>query len=125
MLTLSVLTKMLLLTKWAVWMTVSFLSSASPPWLMEFPLDIHALKEMTLVPLLHSELFQRFDFTPPRGVIFHGSHESEKLSSQELWRRRYVRIFPACKHIPLTHRPTTSLFHVQRHGLPFQVGRRS
>jgi len=36
-----------------------------------FP-DIHALKEMTLLPLLYPEVFQRFNVTPPRGVLFHG-----------------------------------------------------
>lgn len=33
---------------------------------------IHSLKEMTLLPLLYPEVFQRFDVTPPRGVLFHG-----------------------------------------------------
>ncbi|KAF8520270.1 AAA-domain-containing protein [Hysterangium stoloniferum] len=33
---------------------------------------ISALKEMTLLPLLYPELFQRFNLTPPRGVLFHG-----------------------------------------------------
>ncbi|KAI6155960.1 AAA-domain-containing protein [Pisolithus tinctorius] len=33
---------------------------------------IHALKEMTLLPLLYPEVFQRFGLTPPRGVLFHG-----------------------------------------------------
>ncbi len=37
-----------------------------------FPLDIHSLKEMTLLPLLYPEVFQRFNVTPPRGVLFHG-----------------------------------------------------
>lgn len=27
---------------------------------------------MTLLPLLYPEVFQRFDVTPPRGVLFHG-----------------------------------------------------
>src|SRR5215472_16773663 len=35
-------------------------------------LDIHSLKEMTLLPLLYPEVFQRFKVTPPRGVLFHG-----------------------------------------------------
>ncbi|EJD42384.1 AAA-domain-containing protein [Auricularia subglabra TFB-10046 SS5] len=37
-------------------------------------LDEHiaSLKEMTLLPLLYPELFQRFNVTPPRGVLFHG-----------------------------------------------------
>lgn len=35
-------------------------------------IDIHALKEMTLLPLLYPEVFQRFNVTPPRGVLFHG-----------------------------------------------------
>ncbi|KAF9449012.1 AAA-domain-containing protein [Macrolepiota fuliginosa MF-IS2] len=33
---------------------------------------IHSLKEMTLLPLLYPEVFQRFGVTPPRGVLFHG-----------------------------------------------------
>lgn len=37
-----------------------------------FSTDIHALKEMTLLPLLYPEVFQRFSVTPPRGVLFHG-----------------------------------------------------
>jgi len=27
---------------------------------------------MTLLPLLYPEVFQRFNVTPPRGVLFHG-----------------------------------------------------
>jgi len=34
--------------------------------------DINALKEMTMLPLLYPEVFQRFSLTPPRGVLFHG-----------------------------------------------------
>ena len=34
--------------------------------------DINSLKEMTLLPLLYPEVFQRFNLTPPRGVSFHG-----------------------------------------------------
>ena len=34
--------------------------------------DINALKEMTLLPLLYPEVFQKFNLTPPRGVLFHG-----------------------------------------------------
>lgn len=34
--------------------------------------DINSLKEMTLLPLLYPEVFQRFNVTPPRGVLFHG-----------------------------------------------------
>ncbi|PCH41735.1 AAA-domain-containing protein [Wolfiporia cocos MD-104 SS10] len=33
---------------------------------------INSLKEMTVLPLLYPEVFQRFDLTPPRGVLFHG-----------------------------------------------------
>lgn len=33
---------------------------------------IHQLKEMVLIPLLYPELFQQFQATPPRGVLFHG-----------------------------------------------------
>ncbi|CDZ98562.1 AAA-type ATPase containing the bromodomain [Phaffia rhodozyma] len=33
---------------------------------------IQRLKEMVSLPLLYPELFQRFNVTPPRGVLFHG-----------------------------------------------------
>ncbi|KAF8882024.1 hypothetical protein CPB84DRAFT_1686882 [Gymnopilus junonius] len=33
---------------------------------------VRALKDMTLLPLLYPEVFQRFNVTPPRGVLFHG-----------------------------------------------------
>lgn len=33
---------------------------------------INQLKEMVLIPLLYPELFQQFQVTPPRGVLFHG-----------------------------------------------------
>ncbi|KAH7881853.1 AAA-domain-containing protein [Phlebopus sp. FC_14] len=33
---------------------------------------IHSLKEMTILPLLYPEVFQRFNLAPPRGVLFHG-----------------------------------------------------
>ena len=41
-------------------------------WVLRFFTDIHSLKEMTLLPLLYPEVFQRFKVTPPRGVLFHG-----------------------------------------------------
>ena len=34
--------------------------------------QIQAVKEMVLLPLLYPEVFERFKFTPPRGVLFHG-----------------------------------------------------
>ena len=40
--------------------------------LLDDLLDINSLKEMTLLPLLYPEVFQRFGLTPPRGVLFHG-----------------------------------------------------
>ncbi|CCK72396.1 chromatin segregase YTA7 KNAG_0K00280 [Huiozyma naganishii CBS 8797] len=33
---------------------------------------IDQLKEMVALPLLYPELYQNFDITPPRGVLFHG-----------------------------------------------------
>jgi len=39
---------------------------------IKFHLDIHSLKEMTLLPLVHPEVFQQFSVTPPRGILFHG-----------------------------------------------------
>ena len=41
-------------------------------YLLNAPIDINSLKEMTLLPLLYPEVFQRFNLTPPRGVLFHG-----------------------------------------------------
>ena len=37
-------------------------------------LDDHiaSLKEMVTLPLLYPEIFQQFQITPPRGVLFHG-----------------------------------------------------
>jgi SpoVK/Ycf46/Vps4 family AAA+-type ATPase len=38
-----------------------------------YPLaDIQQLKEMVSLPLLYPEVFQQFNVTPPRGVLFHG-----------------------------------------------------
>ena len=34
--------------------------------------DISKLKEMTLLPLLYPDMFQKMGVTPPRGVLFHG-----------------------------------------------------
>ncbi|KAG8900837.1 hypothetical protein FRB99_005742 [Tulasnella sp. 403] len=33
---------------------------------------INSLKEMVTLPLLYPEVFQQFNLTPPRGVLFHG-----------------------------------------------------
>ncbi|KAG1762047.1 P-loop containing nucleoside triphosphate hydrolase protein, partial [Suillus placidus] len=33
---------------------------------------IHSLQEMTILPLLYPEVFQRFNLTPPHGGLFHG-----------------------------------------------------
>ncbi|TFY77944.1 hypothetical protein EWM64_g6069 [Hericium alpestre] len=33
---------------------------------------INSLKEMTVLPLLYPEVFQKFHLVPPRGVLFHG-----------------------------------------------------
>ncbi|ODQ66692.1 AAA-domain-containing protein [Nadsonia fulvescens var. elongata DSM 6958] len=33
---------------------------------------INQLKEMVALPLMYPEIFQRFNVTPPRGVLFHG-----------------------------------------------------
>ncbi len=40
--------------------------------------DINSLKEMTLLPLLYPEVFQRFHLTPPRGELFHGPPGTSK-----------------------------------------------
>lgn len=33
---------------------------------------IEQLKEMVSLPLLYPEVYQKFNITPPRGVLFHG-----------------------------------------------------
>ena len=42
------------------------------PLLLSNRIDITHLKEMVTLPLLYPEIFQRFNVTPPRGVLFHG-----------------------------------------------------
>jgi SpoVK/Ycf46/Vps4 family AAA+-type ATPase len=42
-----------------------------PSWI-QLTTDINQLKEMVTLPLLYPEIFQRFNVTPPRGVLFHG-----------------------------------------------------
>lgn len=49
--------------------------------------DINALKEMTLLPLLYPEVFQRFNLVPPRGVLFMGHPVLVRRSLQERWPR--------------------------------------
>ena len=34
--------------------------------------DIKLLKEMVMFPLLYPEIFEKFNITPPRGVLFYG-----------------------------------------------------
>ena len=58
--------------KWADWTIVCHFSVSIPPPRLTQRADIHSLKEMTLLPLLYPEVFQRFNVTPPRGVLFHG-----------------------------------------------------
>lgn len=50
----------------------SLLHQAGGPIAQMTRIDIHSLKEMTILPLLYPEVFQRFNLTPPRGVLFHG-----------------------------------------------------
>ena len=45
---------------------------------IKFHLDIHLLKEMTLLPLLYPEVFQQFSITPPHSVLFHGPPGTRK-----------------------------------------------
>ena len=54
-------------------MNVSYIvRSSCIPLFISLSQDINSLKEMTLLPLLYPEVFQRFNLTPPRGVLFHG-----------------------------------------------------
>jgi predicted ATPase len=41
-------------------------------YLLMVATDISKLKEMTLLPLLYPDMFQKMGVTPPRGVLFHG-----------------------------------------------------
>jgi DNA polymerase III delta prime subunit len=50
----------------------AFLRHIRGPRLKWHETDIHSLREMTILPLLYPEVFQRFNLTPPRGVLFHG-----------------------------------------------------
>ena len=109
MLTLSVLTNMLLLMKWVVWMTLHFISSHSAPWLIEFPLDIHVLKEMTLY-LCYTLRLSNISMLPLQEVCsFMDCQEPERFFSQVV--SRYVRVFSADPCRPLTppsdHQPSS------------------
>jgi len=33
---------------------------------------IHCLKEMVIFPMMYPDVFERYDVTPPKGVLFHG-----------------------------------------------------
>ena len=93
-------------------MIVRLISFASPPWLMEFPLDIHVLKEMSLLPLLYPEVFQRFRCYPSKRCALPRTPKNWKDSSPKSSGSGrseqavgYVRIFSVDQCIPLTPPP--------------------
>jgi len=64
--------------KWAAWMTVSPFCKTGCQKLEQSPLlDIHSLKEMTF---LYPEVFQKFNVTPPSGILFHSPPGTGKTS---------------------------------------------
>ena len=85
-------------------MIVRFISFASPPWLMESPLDIHALKEMTLLLLLYPLKLLT--------LLFQGPPGTGKLCSQGTARQavdRNVRSFHPINVHHSSHHPTSLL----------------
>lgn len=94
-------------------------------------LDINALKEMTLLPLLYPEVFHRFDLTPPRGVLFHGPPGTGKTllaralaaSCRSNGKGICKCWFSSCWQSHLT--PIFSILHAQGSRLLVEMGRRS
>jgi hypothetical protein len=100
--------------------------------------DIQQLKEMVSLPLMYPELFQRFNVTPPRGVLFHGPPGTGKtLVARALAASCSTGGTKICPSLPwagfakdcaeltsLYLLVDLSLLHAQGCRLPQQVGRR-
>lgn len=94
-------------------------------------IDIHSLKEMTLLPLLYPEVFQRFNVTPPRGVLFHGPPGTGKtllaraLAASCRSNGKSICMSSLLLLHPHALTPIPSLLHAQGRRLPFKMGWRS
>lgn len=84
---------------------------------------------MTLLPLLYPELFQRFNLTPPRGVLFHGPPGTGKtllaraLASSARSGGRSICEFHCLSNQNVSLKTSISIFYAKRGGCSLQVGR--
>lgn len=84
---------------------------------------------MTLLPLLYPEVFQRFDLTPPRGVLFHGPPGTGKtllaraLAASCRSDGKKICMYTHLYTVSPAHYPR-SILHAQRRRLSLEVGRR-
>ena len=77
---------------------------------------------MTLLPLLYPEVFQRFNVTPPRGVLFHGPPGTGKTllaralaaSCRTGGRQICMYYFPSDQYLSVTNATTQPAFFMRK-----------